>query len=133
MGLVVSRTHGVNPGLMQCFYCGEAYGVVLYGRLRGDEEAPRMTCLDRQPCPKCEGYMKQGIILVSVKDDDAKTDNQNPYRTGGWVVMAEKWVKRVVKPQALVDHMLTARFAFVPDEAWDLLKLPRAKHEPESV
>lgn len=68
MNITLSREHGVNPGMLQCFFCMEASGVALYGRLPNDAEAPRMVCVDKVPCSKCADYMKQGIILVSVQD-----------------------------------------------------------------
>lgn len=179
MSLLLSQQYGVNPGLMQCFFCLEASGVILWGANRG-RKAPHMACIDHQPCSKCEGYMKQGVIFVSVRDEDmeklkwhwqcphcharvekeivghkpstpicdstkeckfsapamrAQPDapTQNPYRTGGFCVMSEAFVKRVVRPQELVDHMLKARFAFVPDTVWDKLGLPRGSDEkPEA-
>jgi hypothetical protein len=35
----LSEKHGVNPSLMLCFYCGEASGVALLGRLKGDQDS----------------------------------------------------------------------------------------------
>lgn len=181
MNISLSPKYGVNPSLMQCFFCGEAYGVVLCGRLPDDSEAPRELCLDREPCSKCKEHMEQGIILVSVRDADmdkmyrhwycqlchnrtetALRSNEdpektpagpwcesrrcrvrgefcmthkyigptdNPHRTGGWVVVAEKFIKRVIHPPELIEHMLQTRFAFVPDTAWSKLGLPRGKTE----
>lgn len=173
--VTLSHTHGVNPGLMQCFFCMESSGVILYGHLPGDAEAPHMACIDFDPCSKCQEHMKQGIILVSIRDEDANKmfwhwhcphchnhkevavkegampsapycnrwrcrdrpamlskctrPTSNPYRTGGWVVVAEKFVKRVICPSELVDHMLKVRFAFMPDEVWDNLGLPQGKSD----
>jgi len=175
--ITLSSKYGVNPSLMQCFFCGEASGVALCGRLPGDAEAPHMMCLDHEPCSECKKHMEMGIILVSVQDADLdkmyrhwycqQCDNRcelalaadsdpkkipagplcdsrqcrmrvqlcmthkyvgptdNPHRTGGWVVVAEKFVKRVVHLTELVEHMLQTRFAFVPDSVWDKLGLPR--------
>ncbi len=71
MGLRVSEKHGVNPAVEQCFTCMKDVGVVLFGKLKGDVEAPLKVCLghDSEPCYECKKYMKMGIILISVDED----------------------------------------------------------------
>jgi CRISPR/Cas system-associated protein Cas10 (large subunit of type III CRISPR-Cas system) len=136
-GILLSPKHGVNPSLEQCFVCLQDMGVILFGRLKGDAEAPRKVCLgsNSEPCPKCQELMKQGVILISV--DEAKTkDRSNPYRTGGFVVVRDKFIRRVFRPKKVVEDVLRRRLAFVPDDAWDLLGLPRGEigekpEEPE--
>jgi hypothetical protein len=122
----LSEKHGVNPSVEQCFVCLKDVGVVLFGRLEGDAEAPRKVCLgpSSEPCDECKKLMKQGVILISV--DEAKTeDMQNPWRTGGWCVVKDDFIKRVFNPPELVEHVLARRMAFMPDDAWDALGLPR--------
>jgi hypothetical protein len=126
-GVKLSPKHGVNPMVTQCFFCLEDSGVALLGRLPGDAEAPRHGCIDRTPCSRCEDLMRQGVILVSTRDvDDGK---ENPYRTGGWVVVRDEAIRRIVQPSELADRIIEMRFAFVPDTTWDAIGLPR---EPES-
>ena len=141
-GILLDAKHGLNPGLEQCFICGEAKGVVLWGRIKtstrealhkggipasNSGEAPRMMCLDKEPCPKCQEHMKQGVILISVRDPKSKEEEDNPYRTGGWVVVKEELIRRLVSPPELVEQILKKRMTFVPDEDWDMLGLPRGK------
>jgi hypothetical protein len=123
-GIRLSKKHGVNPSLITCFYCGEDSGVVLFGHLPNDAEAPhRAGCIDRQPCPKCVERMKQGIILISVRDGE---EGDNPYRTGGWVLLKEEALLRVgIHPQELLDDILKRRVAFIPDNTWAMLGLPK--------
>jgi hypothetical protein len=78
---------------------------------------------NNEPCEKCKSYMEQGVILVSVKDEEVGSNN--PYRTGGWVVVKESMVRDVVSPPELAEEICKKRFSFVPDKAWDLLGLPR--------
>ena len=66
--------------------------------------------------------MEQGIILVSVRDGE---EGENPFRTGAFVVVRERLIREAIQPQEVVDHVLKARFAFIPDDAWDKLGLPR--------
>lgn len=139
MTLILDPQHGVNPSMLQCFYCMKDFGVALLGKqgakIRkaladsgtdpgyGDErQAPRRVCLDRRPCPECEGYMERGIILISARDSDA--DEDNPYRTGAWVVVSEDFIRRVLSPE-MAALLLEKRFSFVQDTAWDGLTLPR--------
>lgn len=121
-GITLSPKHGVNPMLTTCFFCGEASGVALLGRLKGDEEAPRQACIDKEPCQKCKDMMKQGVILISVRDGES---GENPFRTGGWVVVKNMFIERVFNPPELVADVLKKRVAFIPDEAWNLIGLPR--------
>lgn len=140
--LRLSEAHGVNPGMEQCYYCLEAKGVILWGRISakqadalieakipvrggnsagGDVEAPRMVCLNKEPCSKCQGYMEQGIILISVRDEE---ENENPFRTGRFCVVKEDLIKRWPIDENVRDNILDHRSAFLPDTVWDMLGLP---------
>jgi hypothetical protein len=121
----LSKKHGVNPMLVVCFFCNEESGeIALLGALPGDAEAPRRGVLNHEPCSKCKGYMKQGVILISVDEKKSKSDLQNPYRTGGWVVVKEEAVKRMVNEPTLRDAVLRQRVCFLPDDAWEKMGLP---------
>lgn len=111
-----------HVGLEQCFVCGEDVGVLLDRRLK--KSLPHRTCITKAPCSKCEEHMKNGIILISV--NKTLTDNaENPYRSGGWVVIKEEAVRRIIQPEELLEDICKKRMAFVPDDAWDALGLPR--------
>jgi len=127
MGVKISDKHGVNPSVSQCFYCmGDKNEVILFGKLKGDAEAPRKACIDMEPCEECAGHMEAGIILVSV--DKHKTDDiENPYRSGGWVVVKDEAVQRWGIDSGDEAAILARRFAFVPDETWDMIGLPRGE------
>jgi len=114
--LLLSEKHGVNPSVTKCFLCGEDVGVALFGKMKGDVEAPRSCILDYEPCSKCKDYMKQGVILISVRNND------KDYRTGGWVVVTDDYIKKAFLDP---DQILKKRAAFIADSAWDLLGLPR--------
>lgn len=120
----VSEKHGVNPSLEQCFVCGEAKGVVLFGRMKGDAEAPRQVCMDKEPCDKCKEHMTMGVILISVKEG---TDMDNPYRTGGWCVVKEEVIPRMGASEEMTRDILKKRVCFIEDRAWDAMGLPRGK------
>lgn len=121
-GIKLSPRHGVNPSLGICYYCNKENGeVILPGRLKGDVEAPRAAVWHKQPCEECAGWMAKGIILISVRDD-ADPSDENPYRTGGWSVVTEEAIRRMLD-SGLAERLCSCRYAFVPDEAWEALGL----------
>ena len=125
--ITLSPKHGVNPSLAVCFYCGKDSGtIVLPGRMKGDAEAPRRAVWGMEPCKECAGYMAQGIILISVRSGPP---DRNPYRTGGWVVVRDEAVRRMITTQELLAQVLKCRWAFVPDDAWNLVGLPMMEGE----
>ena len=140
--IYLDEQHGVNPSITTCFWCGEDVGIALFGKLLpkqkaalresgfdlGDDgkTAPRRVCLDRSPCDKCLKHMDMGVILISVDEKKSKEDTDNPYRTGGWCVVKEDFIKRLkLNPPELEQSILEKRVAFLPDETWDMLGLPR--------
>lgn len=118
-----SPKHGVNPSLSTCFFCGgDKNEVILAGRLPGDQESPHKAVWSMEPCDKCKGYMEQGIILISTRDGES---GNNPYRTGGWCVVTEDAIRRMITPSSLVEDVLLKRIAFLDDSTWDQIGLPR--------
>lgn len=147
--VILSRDHGVNPSVGLCFYCQKAKEVVLLGAMTierrdrlfgpghssyddkpGDAAAPREAIYNMDPCDECKSWMEQGIIFISY--DPARTEEgaRNPCRTGGWVVIREEAVKRMLQGNVL-EQILEKRFSFVDDEVWDKLGLPRDPAEEE--
>jgi hypothetical protein len=70
--------------------------------------------------------MKRGIILVSIRDGESESGSDNPYRTGGWIVVTEDAIKRICTDPS---HFLEKRFGFVEDTMWDYLGFPRTKEQ----
>lgn len=123
-GIRLSEKHGVNATIPKCFYCNEDKNeIILTGRLPDDAEAPKGMVWDKEPCDKCKGHMAKGVIFISVRNEE--TDHDNPYRTGGWVVLKDEAVARIVRTPALRENILSRRVAFVPDQVWDAIGLPR--------
>lgn len=142
------RKHGLNPALTTCYFCNEASGILLAGAevkkfkevgLADDDGRMKMNIgvIDTRPCSKCEDLMKKGIILISIRDDATKEIDSanieqripNPYRTGGWCVVTEDYIRRMIADPKLVEHVLKKRMAFIPDQAWDVLGLPRGENK----
>ena len=128
----LSEKHGVNPAIPLCFFCLKPKNeIILAGKMRdrefSDREAPQHAVWDTHPCDECQGWMEKGIILISV-DDSKSTDHKNPYRSGGWCVVKEDMVKRALGgSKELLEQTLRMRVAFITDEAWDKIGLPRGE------
>jgi len=117
--------------MYQCFFCGDDIGILLDRRLRNTLKR-KAGVLNMDPCDKCKGYMKRGIILISISDDttaeDMKGPMPNPFRTGGWCLVTEDAVKKFMDGGSL-EFALKLRFMFISDEAWDAVGLPRGEVE----
>lgn len=77
-GITLSKKHGVNPSITHCECCGKETGIALFGRLKGDQEAPKDVYAGL--CDDCEKVIKQGgVLVIEVRDGEKGPD---PYRTG---------------------------------------------------
>lgn len=102
----ISPQHGLNPSIEKCPVCGKEMGLVLYGRLKGDIEAPKysetlcdeckekyITLLEatdnRKPTGRClyvkreaisERFRKENYLLMKMEDfeDTLKLINSTP-------------------------------------------------------
>jgi hypothetical protein len=125
-GIRLSPKHGINPAIPLCYFCNKEKGeIILAGKMKGDVEAPRNAVWDMRPCEECEGYMKMGVILISVKDGGVQGDN--PYRTGGWCVVKDEVIERMCNSPAFVQRVVKMRMAFIEDRIWDGMGLPRGE------
>ena len=111
------KDYGVNPTVPTCFVCGKDKNELALLGAAYKKEAPMRMCLDKSPCEECVGHMKNGIIMISVRDGES---GDNPYRTGGWVVIKEEAALRFVP-----ENLLKKRILFLEDKIWDEVGLPR--------
>ena len=99
-GIRLSPKHGVNPTLLKCFWCGGDMGIALLGKLKGDAEAPRETCMGLEPCDKCKANMVKGVALIEIDGDGSKyggnerfafhsPDGKKHWPTGRFAVLKE--------------------------------------------
>ncbi len=126
----LSPKYGLNPSMGVCFICGEDSGEIIIPGLitkknnlghPEEAEAPRRAVWHKEPCPKCKEYMKQGIILLSVRNGE---NGDNPYRTGKFVVIKEEAMKRMISTKELLTDVLKKRMCFIEDKVWNNLGLP---------
>ncbi len=109
--ILLSKKFGVNPSMTVCFYCGEATGIALMGKLKGDVEAPKQICNSIEPCDKCKEKFKGYTLLVEKPSED-----ENP--TGRWVA---------VKKEAITPEFREYPIMFMlPDEFENLINQKEA-------
>lgn len=116
----LSKKYGLNAAIPVCYFCNEPKNeLIIPGLLKGDVEAPKNAVWNMEPCDKCKEYMNMGVILISVKNGES---GKNPYRTGGWAVVKDEAVAGIFGENT---PALKYRVAFIEDEAWDKIGLPR--------
>lgn len=109
-----------HVALTRCFFCGEGKDILIATRYRPDGSPVKDLSqfdgkvVDQEPCPKCAELMKQGVILISVRDGES---GDNPYRTGGFWVIKDDSVRRIINLPELAEQIINRRVCFVPDEA----------------
>jgi len=144
-GIRISPKHGLNPAIPKCFYCLQNKNeIILAGMMKPlsgkgrnakpaeyDPQAPQGMVWDKVPCCECAGFMEKGIILISALDSEEGSDN--PYRTGGWVVVTDGFIRRLLGDTPLCEDILKRRVAFLPDKVWDQIGLPRGEKEEEGT
>ena len=103
--ITLSPKHGVNPSVLHCECCGKEYGVGLFGRLKGDAEAPRDVM--HGFCDECSKVINQGgVMIVEVADGEAEKHSNNPYRTGRIVGLGKEFKERnnIKTPMIYMEH-----------------------------
>ena len=93
-GITLSPKHGVNPSIAHCECCGkELNNLILFGRLKGDKEAPRDVYMGL--CDDCQNVInQQGLMIIEVRDGES---GNNPYRTGRIVGISKDARERMFK------------------------------------
>ena len=92
----LSPKHGVNPSITHCECCGKEIGIAMFGRLRGDVEAPKDVAMGL--CDDCQKVIDQGgVMIVEVKDGEGEKNPKNPYRTGRLVGITKDAKERMFK------------------------------------
>lgn len=134
----LSPKHGLNPSVTHCFFCGEAFGVALFGQIKRktdkrsyidgekiidhDAEAPRSCILDLTPCPRCEEVMEKGVFLIGIDPEKSTTDKIDGfYRTGRVVALKDEAVERIFADHPRLSEVLKNRWIFVDDAVLEKL------------
>ena len=125
--------------LTKCYYCGEGADLLLnrnIGRHSAQLEELDGKVVSMEPCAKRAEYMKKGVILVTVDDSKSIPGWQNdrppnPHRTGGFFVVRDDFIRRVFRPEEVVEQIIKRRFSFIAHEAAEKLGLIAAAKESD--
>lgn len=121
MSIRLSEKHGVNPSIELCFFCNEAKGIVLFGKLKGDVKAPREVLINYEPCNKCKEKFKEGVTVIEVTTEQQfknqppishTPNNEELYPTGAYAV---------VKPTAFNNKYKAGSIATMDKELFQKL------------
>ncbi len=135
-GILISPKHGVNPSIECCVFCQKDRGLVLFGKLPGDQEAPHRVCITDEPCDKCKELMTRCIFLVEMKEgsyeDRTSAEGplcRNPNRTGRMWGVKDEAVQRMcsdllVGGAELFEEAKKKRVMFIEEGAAKKFGLP---------
>lgn len=136
-----------HVALTHCFFCGKPDKILLAktylpsGQPLHDLEPANGKVIDMEPCQECEELMKKGVILLTI--DSAKSDKNwnkppddrhlpperrerwmpNPHRTGGFFVLTDDAIRRLISPEEMASHIIKYRWSFIEHEAAERLGL----------
>jgi hypothetical protein len=132
---VSTTDHKMGVALTRCYFCGEADRIVLNTRLTEhlakQVEEMNGKVMDLEPCAKCAGYMSKGILLLTIDPEKSelewdKSPLPNPYRTGGFFVVTDDAISRMLPEGKLRDYALKTRWMFIAHEAAERIGLFKA-------
>lgn len=63
-GITISPKHGVNASIVICPICKKDTSIALFGRLKGDAEAPKQ--IEGELCDECK---KKYITIIEVESE----------------------------------------------------------------
>lgn len=119
-----SKKHGLNPALVDCFFCGKEKSVAMLGKLKGDQKAPTHILMDYEPCTECAAKQAQGITFVEVTDTPGYIGmpeiHKNVWPTGRWCVCKES-ILDAFKEGPIVDQIRKRRVALIGKEMFDAI------------
>lgn len=132
-----------HVALTRCYYCLEPFEILLATEYLNGEPVHDMAqyqdkCINMDPCPKCKGYMDQGIILITIDPSKSAANwhtnpnpgepfMPNPFRAGGWYVVREEAVRRMLEGSPkMLEFAIKHRWMFIEHEAAERLGLVEA-------
>ena len=108
----ISEKHGLNPSITHCEVCGKETGLALFGRLKGDQKAPRD--IYQGLCDDCQRVIDMGgVMIIEVRDGES---GNNPYRTGRLVGCSKEFKERNNIAHSII-YMEKTTFSNLFDEA----------------
>ena len=94
------------PRLIECFWCGEEFGIAIPKKLQDDCGDTSPIVVDYEPCDKCREKWEDGDVIIEAQDTPL-TEGQPPMQEGAYPT-GHYWV---VKKGLIPSH-----FAFITKE-----------------
>ncbi len=80
--ILCSEKYGLNPSLEICTICNKEMGIVLFGKLKDDVEAPKQVCLGHI-CEDCTSKLKENHERLFLEINDSGI-------TGRYAIISDK-------------------------------------------
>lgn len=122
-GIKLSKKYGLNPSVLQCPICGKEFALALFGdNYKNKEgkkaEAPHKVAITGNTCEDCTSIINQGgAFFIEVKDEDAKKQVENPYRTGRIIAIKKEAAEELFGQSNPVTYIGETVFEHVFGEA----------------
>lgn len=127
---MTQKKNSLGVAMIRCYFCGEPKGILintkLHPSLAEKVEEAHDKVVDTEPCPKCAEWMKKGIILIGVRDDDKE------YRTGRFAVVTENAIQEMLAGTEMLEPVLRQRVAFIDETTWHAVGLPEGDYNGEA-
>jgi len=132
-----------HVALTRCFFCGGSNNILLatrYHQTSNHIMVPDHSLktyhdkvIDLEPCPKCQDYMEQGIILITINDERSdegweKQHIPNPFRVGGFFVVTEAAIRRLLDG-SMLEWCLKHRWIFIDYKAAEQIGLTHERKD----
>ena len=69
--IILSEKYGVNASINMCLLCGKDIGIVMFGKLEGDREAPK-KCYTGEVCDGCISKLAADNEVVIVDGEKGR-------------------------------------------------------------
>jgi len=119
-GIRLSEKHGLNPSLQKCFYCGNHKGILIPGRIKGDQKMPMEVITDLEPCEKCPDQIQHpekynAVILIEADKKEGPT--------GRFVVLRDS----IVSKEEIEEKGRTLFIEEIPSDLIEMMKKEKEK------
>jgi hypothetical protein len=96
-----------------CFYCREPNNnLIVHKRMR--DVLPREVISSMEPCDACKARMKEGVMLVVVKDGEY--GKERPEIAGAYAVVKDEAIERMLAGNpSLREYALKKRMLFIEE------------------
>ena len=115
----LSEKHGVNPSVDRCFFCGESYAVVMFGKMKNDEQGPSSVCSGGL-CDRCQKVKDDGGIFII--ETRSGVENPSEGRTGRLMALKkDSNLSNIIRPPELAERIRETGVAYIEEKAFEAL------------